>query len=343
MPLVRVETEDGHVGWGEGWSRDNDTAPFHAQLARAAPTLVGADAGAIAAVHARLWSDAGWAEASVASAIDLALWDRLGQARAMPLHALLGAASPEVPVYASGGLYRDGQTPEALAAELAAAVAQGHRAVKLKIGAHGFDDDLARVTAVRAAVGPDVTMWVDALGRLPPDRASVWIDALAGLGVAGLQAPLPLADVAGLAAAQRAGRVAVIAGEAGYRADGFAALIDRHAVGVLQLNPGLCGGITGALHWAALARQAGIGMTPQCHGTAVLQAACLHLGAGRADVPQVEYHLFHTHLHQALPQAMRQVRDGMIRLDDRPGLGLDIAAVMTPAQGTLREIVSVDG
>lgn len=329
MPLVRVVMDDGTCGIGEGWSLDNDTAPFHARLARVAPMVPGEDADAIEAIHARLWSEAGWEAAAVASAIDLALWDARAQVRGVPLHALVGGVPRPVPVYASGGLYADGQTPRDLAALVAGYVAQGFRSVKVKIGANGRDDDLARVAAVRAAVGEDVPILVDALGRLPAGGAMAWLDPLAALGVTAIQAPLPLADVAGLAALQARGPLVVMAGEAEFRHAVLRELVRRGAVGLLQVCIGLCGGITGALRLAAMARESGIGITPQCHGTAVLQAASLQLGAGCGAVTTVEYHMFHRHLHAVLPERMRHPIDGGMMPDARPGLGLDTAAVLT--------------
>ena len=332
MPLVRVATADGRRGWGEGWSLDNDTAPFHARLAQVGATVPGRDVTPDEA-HAVLWGERNWAEASVASAIDIALWDLLGQARAMPVHALIGAAARAAPVYASAGLYADGKHHATLAAELGGYVAEGFRAVKLKIGAHGLHDDLARVAAVRHAVGDGVDIIVDALGRLPRDAMLPWINGLAANGVRCIQAPRPATDLVGLASIQNDGRLTVLAGEAEFRPAAFSRLAG--AVGMLQPNAGLCGGLTGMLR---LARTLDLPITPQCHGTSVLQAASLHFGAGCNAVATVEYHKFHMHLSDALPPGMRQPVAGSIRLDARPGLGLDTAAL---AGGALREVVSV--
>ena len=341
VPLVRVVMDDGICGIGEGWSLDNDTVPFHARLAQVAPELLGEDAEPIDAIHARLWSEAQWADAAVASAIDIALWDAQARARHVPLHALIGAAARPVPVYASGGLYADGQRLTDLADAFRGYVAQGFRAVKLKIGARGRADDLARVEAVRAAVGPEVPIIVDALGRLPRDEAATWFGPLAALGVTAIQAPLPIADIAGLASLQANGPLTVIAGEAEFRHVVLHDLMRRRAVGMLQVCIGLCGGITGALRLAGLAREHGIGITPQCHGTAVLQAASLHLGAGCDAVTTVEYHMFHKYLHAALPDGMRHPIDGCMRLDPRPGIGIDGTALFANADGTLHAVTTI--
>ncbi len=335
VPLVRVEADDGTSGIGEGWSQNNDTTPFHARLAHLAPGLLATDASAI---HAT--TDEDWASAAAASAIDMALWDLRARAHGVPLHMLIGRSQRAVPVYASGGLYRDGETRADLAREMRGYIDHGFRAVKLKIGARGHADDLARAAAVRAAVGPHTPIIVDALGLLPPTQAAAQIDGLAAAGVTAIQAPLPVDDLAGLAALQRQGKPTVIAGETTFQPSVLRALLQT--VGMLQLCPSLCGGITGVLRWAAAAREAGIAITLQCHGTAVLQAVCLHLGAGCDSVESVEYHMFHRHLHAALPPGMQRIAEGHVRLDKRPGLGIDDAAFATGENETLRLVTTTN-
>jgi L-alanine-DL-glutamate epimerase-like enolase superfamily enzyme len=330
-----VIAEDGTWGIGEGWSKDNETAPFHAHLARRAPTLIGTDSDAIAAAWRHLWSEADWAEAAVASAVDMALWDLRGRVLGRPLHALLGPEARAVPVYASGGLYADGQNHADLAAEMRGYVARGFRAVKLKIGAWGLDDDLARVAAVRAVVGPDTGIIVDALSRLPPAEADGWLEHLARQAVVAVQAPIATSDLARLARLRRCSPVTIIVGEAEFRSDMFQELLDRRAVGCLQLCPAVCGGVTGTLRIARMAGRSGVPVTLQCHGTAVLQAACFHIAAACPAVESVEYHMFHTHLHAALPPEMRHVANGQVNPGRQPGLGLD-----EPVLADLREVAT---
>jgi L-alanine-DL-glutamate epimerase-like enolase superfamily enzyme len=181
----------------------------------------------------------------------------------------------------------------------------------MKIGALDLQADLARVAAVRAAVGDGVCIIVDAAGRLVRDGG--WAASLAALGVRHVQSPVPDDDTVGLAALRRQGDMKLIAGGTTFRPESFQALAG--VVDWLQFNPALTG-VTGAL-----ALPAGPAPSPQCHGTAILQAFCLHLGAARGAV-SCGYHMFHDHLHGWLPVPMRVVADGKVSLDDRPGLGL---------------------
>ena len=325
-PLVRVTTRDGLSGLGEGWCEQDDIDAFHRQLRRAAPLLLGADARLIEHAWQALWAlPAGdgpdWAPPAVASAVDIALWDLRGRSLGASLHELLGPQRDAVPVYASGGLYADGEGAAELAAEMRALVARGFQAVKMQIGLLAREDDLARVAAVRQAVGPDIEIVVDAAERLTISEAPTWIRRLAEFGVTAIQGVLPVGEVAGLLMLTRTGKLRVMVGEREWRPQRFRELLRVGAVGVLQFNPGLCGGITGGLKLAALAEAHDVPVSPQNHATGVLLAACLHLGAARRAVAGVELPGFHDHMHDALPPTMTRLRDGCVS-PDGPGLGL---------------------
>jgi L-alanine-DL-glutamate epimerase-like enolase superfamily enzyme len=200
-------------------------------------------------------------------------------------------------------------------------VARGYYAVKMAIGLLARDDDIARVAAVREAVGGDVEIIVDAGERLTTAEAPGWIRRLAELGVTAIQAPLPVTEIPGLLMLSRTGRLRVMAGAREWRLPRIRELLRAGAVGVLQFNPGLCGGITQALKLTALAEAHGVPVSPQNDATAVLLAACLQLGAARGAVAGVEVHGFHDHLHDVLPPNMTSLRAGCLA-PDGPGLGL---------------------
>lgn len=325
-PLLRITTRDGISGLGEGWCDQHSTDAFFRHLRRAAPLLLGADARLIEHVWQSLWTleapdEPEWTPPAVASAVDIALWDLRARSLGASLHELLGPQRDAVPVYAGGGLYADGKDAGELAAEMHAQVARGFRAVKMQIGLLPRDDDLARVAAVRQAVGPEVEIVVDAQERLTTSEAPALIRRLATLGVTAIQAPLPVADVAGLMMLGRTGRLRVMVGEHEWRTQRFRELVRAGAAGVLLFNPGLCGGITGAVKLAALAEAHGVPVSPQNQATAVLLAACLHLGAARGAVAGVEVPTIHDHMRDVLPPTMTVLRDGCVS-PDGPGLGL---------------------
>lgn len=316
-PILRLTTSDGTIGIGEGWSRQQDIAAFFERLRQVAPRLLGA-----AAEQGGVPDVTDWPGAAVASAIDMALWDIRAKRAGRSLHAALGGTRSAVPVYASGGLYADGKGLGELATEMAGYVAQGFTGVKMKIGALSSAEDLERVRVVRDAIGPQAELIVDAVNQLDRDGALCWSRSLADLGVAGFQAPLPFDDIAGMAMLQREGPVPVIAGEAEFRPEIFRRLLREKAVGRLQFCVGLCGGPSAALALIAEAAAHGVAATPQCHATAILQAASLHLGGAHPNAGHVEFHMFHDHLHDLLPLAMRAPRAGCLSLDGVTGLGI---------------------
>jgi len=179
------------------------------------------------------------------AAVDLALWDRAGRRAGLPVVALLTDAAPEhVAVNATiGATDRAGA-----AASAAAARAAGYRCVKLKVGT---GDDAGRVAAVRAALGTDVALRLDANGAWTVEEAVRAIEALAPAGLELVEEP-----VHGLAATRELReRVAVrisideTAAEAGALASG--------AADAVCLKLGRCGGISGLLASATLVRASG--------------------------------------------------------------------------------------
>jgi L-alanine-DL-glutamate epimerase-like enolase superfamily enzyme len=325
-PLVRITTRSGQSGLGEGWCEQHDIEAFFRHLRLAAPLLLGSDARLIEHAWESLWTLPGppeteWVPPAVTSAVDIALWDLASRSLGVSLHEMLGPRRDAVPVFASAGLYANGQGPADLGAEMQALAARGFCAVKMAIGLLSRDDDLARVAAVRAAVGDDVEIIVDAAERLTKADAPALIRRLVDLGVTAIQAPLPITDVPGLLMLTRTGRLRVMAGEREWRLPRFRELLRAGAVGVLQFNPALCGGITRALRLIALAEAHDVAVSPQNDATAVLLAACLQLGAARGAVAGVEVHAFHDHLHDVLPPNMTELRDGCLA-PDGPGLGV---------------------
>jgi L-alanine-DL-glutamate epimerase-like enolase superfamily enzyme len=228
---------------------------------------------------------------------------------------------PQVDVYASGGLYAQDKDRAALAAELAGYVAAGFTTVKMKVGALALDDDLRRVETARRAIG-DAALVVDALSRLVRDDACEAVRRFADAGASAVQAPMALDDVDGLAVLAQASPVALWVGEASHDIGLFERLARLPRPPWLQFNPALAGGT----RVTALAERLGRGarVTLQCHATAVLQAASLHLAGCTGAIAHAEFHMFHRHLHDLLPASARRVRDGRVTLGDEPGLGFDL-------------------
>lgn len=319
-PLLRIEDEDGAFGIGEAWCRQDEIALSFAALERVAAAIVGADAEALSERPAP--PPAGWPEAGAASAVAIALSDLAARRSGLPLAALHGSRHGAVAAYASGGLYGPGKDAEALAAELASYVRDGFPAVKMKIGGLDAEEDLRRVRTARAATG-DALLIVDGVECYDRSSGARMAARLADAGVAAFQAPILLADLEGLAEIARHAPIPLVLGEGAYDPTVQRRLVECGAAGWLQANPGLVGGVGGIAQLAALAREHGVPLSPQCHATAVLQATALHCGT-IPGVGWVEHHRVHDHLQELVPDGLRRPVAGRIAIPAAPGLGFDL-------------------
>lgn len=328
-PLLAITADDGTVGIGEAWCRQDEIARSFAALRLATAALPGQDPEE--ARHRPAPEAADWAEAGAASAVAMALADLAARRAGVPLAALVGRAEVPVAAYASGGLYGPDKDPPMLAREMAGYVAAGFPAVKMKVGGLLPDLDMQRVRAVRRAIG-DAVLIVDGVERYDREQALLMAWRLADAGAAAFQAPMPLADLDGLADLARRSPIPLVLGESEFDPAVHRRLLETGAAGWLQANPGLVGGPAAMARLAAVAREHGVPLSPQCHATAVLQAAALHCGT-IPGVGWVEHHRVHDHLHDLLPAALRRPAGGRIAIPPTPGLGFDL-----PADNRLRTV-----
>jgi L-alanine-DL-glutamate epimerase-like enolase superfamily enzyme len=315
--LVRVETDDGLVGWGEAFALGAPAAVCTVVQEVLRPLLLGQPADEIERLADRLhratlvFGRRGLGMFAI-SGVELALWDLAGQARGVPVYELLGGlAQPRIPAYAS--LVRF-ERPAEVARATAAAVAQGFRGVKL------HQTDVASVAAARAAAGPAVALMLDVNCPWTPDEAIRMGEALAPFGLAWLEEPVwPPEDYAGLARVASALETPVAAGENEATAVGFRALIAAGAADVLQPSPTKVGGLGEARAIAALAAAAGVALVPHSFYFGPGLAAALHLAAATPGVPWVEWPM--GELAMPLLEAPIRPVDGWLAPPATPGLG----------------------
>ncbi len=163
----------------------------------------------------------------------------------------------------------------------------GMRHVKVKVG---FDDDVARVTAVREALGPGVTLRLDANGAWTFERAVAVLDAVAPLGIAAVEQPLPRGPVDDLARLRQATPVPVMVDESLVTEADADALIEAKAADFFNVRISKCGGLARSLAIAARGSAVGVGVQvgSQVGETAILSAAGRHLAAALPEVTFVE-------------------------------------------------------
>ena len=349
--LVEVETDTGLLGLGEAAHFGGplvSTATVIEQELR--PHLLGQDPREIERLwelmHRRAYKHArGGIVIAAISGVDIALWDLRGKLAGMPLWRLLGGYRRRVPAYATGGFYAEGKGVRELADEMRAYCRHGFRAVKLKVGRNSgiegsplramadrgvcevsLAEDLARVRAVREAIGPDVRLMVDANGAWDVPTAVRMGRLLEELDVYWFEEPVWPDDLAG--SAEVASKVAIpIAGyeTCSYGIVSFRDYIAARAVHFVQPDVAWAGGLTETLKIAHLAQAANLPLAPHIHGSAVAVAAAVHLlGAVRNGSMAEMVFPAHPLMEDLVREPLVVDGAGEIDLGERPGLGIEL-------------------
>jgi L-alanine-DL-glutamate epimerase-like enolase superfamily enzyme len=176
--ILQLKTEDGLNGFGLAHTSTIGKARALAEMMHELfPLLIGQSALDHERVYQRaftFFTDLGHSGAALQSlaAVDIALWDLKGNALSQPLHQLLGARRERVACYYSGGLRRQ-QSIDQLVTDAADIVQRGFGAMKLRLGARPFAEDVERVRAVRDAIGTKLALMVDMNCRSLRPRRSV--------------------------------------------------------------------------------------------------------------------------------------------------------------------------
>lgn len=248
------------------------------------------------------------------SALDGALWDLRGKAAGLNISALIGQARGAVPTYASGGLWLD-RSIDALQEEAAGFVAQGFRAVKMRLAPGPLPATEARVRAVREAIGPGVKLMADANQQLTEPEAIRMGRMLEGYDLTWFEEPLPAWDLAGVARVAAALDTPIASGETEYARYGFRDMLERRSADVLMPDLQRVGGVTEFIRVAHLA--AAFDVPVSSH---LFPEMSLSVLAGLNNATYLE----HMPWLSPLYRQPLDVRDGAITVPDRPGWGFDL-------------------
>ena len=248
-PMVRIHTSDGIIGTGYSYTIGTGGSSVVALLRdHLAPKLIGRDPDCIEAIWKDLFfhthATAVGAITSLAlAAIDTALWDLRCKRSALPLWKAAGGAQPRVPVYTTEGGWLH-LPPEALVAQTLDAKAQGFRGAKLKVGKPGLAEDVARLAAVREAVGDAFEIMVDANQCFNVSEAIRRARAFEPFGLAWLEEPLPAEDLTGHAELAAHTAIPIAVGESLYHPAHFREYLERDACSIVPADVARIGGIT---------------------------------------------------------------------------------------------------
>ena len=317
--LVRVVTDQGLEGWGEGFGHACCPATRTVVDTQLAPAVIGEDARDIRGLMTRLAQrlhlfGRNGPHVYALSALDVALWDIAGKASNLPLWRLLGGA-PAGTLAAYASLLRY-SAPAEVAKACARALDQGYRAIKL------HEIDVPQVAAARDAAGPDVSIMLDTNCPWSVDQAITMARRLQPYGLAWLEEPLwPPEDHAGLARIRREGGVPIAAGENAASLFEVQAILNVDAVDIIQPSVAKIGGITEVMKIAAVAEAIGIRLVPHCAYFGPGFLASLHLAA--AVAPSAPFERLFVNLEASPYHDLVEARGGRVTVPDAPGLGRD--------------------
>jgi len=324
-PIVRITCADGAQGVGYTYTIGTGGSSVVALLRdHLAPQLLRRDACEIE----RLWKELFFHTHATAvgaitslslAAIDTALWDLKCRRAGLPLWQCAGGAQQRVPVYTTEGGWLH-HSARQLVDEAQSAKAQGFRGAKMKVGRPSLAEDVARLAAVREAVGDAFDIMVDANQAFSVSEARRRAHAYAPLMLAWLEEPLPAEDLGGHVELARAASMPIAVGESLYHPSHFREYLARGACSIVQVDCARIGGITPWLKVAHLAETFNVAVCPhflmELH---VSLTAAVPNGAWVEYIPQLD----------SITASRMTMQDGYAVPPQAPGLGIewDFAAI----------------
>lgn len=318
-PMVRITTDDGLTGTGYAYTVGSGGSAVVALLRdHLAPRLIGRNPLEIEAI----WKDLFFSTHSTAvgaitalalATIDTALWDWKCLASGRPLWIEAGGAQPRVPVYTTEGGWLHIET-EALVEDALRAKAAGFKGSKIKVGRPHASEDVARLQAVREAVGPGFEIMVDANQAFTVSEAIRRARLFEPLDLAWFEEPLPAEDLDGHIRLSQSTSLPVAVGESLYHPGHFREYMQKGACSIVQADVARVGGITPWLKIAHAAEGFNMAICPH-----FLMEIHVSLTAAVPNARWVEW------IPQLEPitHSRLVVEDGHAVAPSAPGLGID--------------------
>ncbi|MGY8991437.1 MAG: mandelate racemase/muconate lactonizing enzyme family protein [Rhodospirillales bacterium] len=336
---VKVETDDGIVGWGEAYSQYDRDRAVGAHVEELGRYLVGRDPFQIKHFTQIAFDDYAQRRGSVeffsaVSGIEMAMWDICGKALEQPVYNLLGGpVRDKIRVYANGWYYKMTSAKDyANAAEKV--VKDGFDAIKMDPLSGPWRNFISReqeeysvevLGAVRKAVGPDVDILLDLHRRLAPMHAVRLADRYAEFNPYYYEEPCMWENVEALAEIRSKISLPVVTGEAIYGKAGFRPVLDASAADILNPDVASCGGILELKEIAAMAEPHYVAISPHNYNsTVVALAATVQASALMPNFIITEYFLPFVELGDEVSPNQLKPTNGYIPIPTTPGLGVDV-------------------
>ena len=323
--LVRIETDEGIVGWGEAASAPSMTGETVESMMAAvrylAPHLAGFGLEDIAAVSKRM-NRLMYGNKGAKSAIEIGLHDVIGKAHGKPVHDLLGGKRrdrlPVLQMLASSNTETD-------IAEAQRSKALGYVAFKVKVGTGDPLVDAESTRRVCEALGPGVLRCSDANQGWSVDQALDYVRALEGSGLDFFEQPVMADDLEGMAKIAAATDIAIGCDEGVHSSDDLKRHHDARAARGASLKAVKLGGLRGVIDAAALCETLGmkVNLAGKMCESGIASAAVLHLAAA---VPALEWGLSPTSPYLAEDVLAKPLvfANGHAEVPTGPGLGIEV-------------------
>ena len=339
--IVKIETDEGINGWGEGWGGINEFKDILKS------SVIGQDPFEREKIWANMFNELnnpliypGLGGSSM-SAIDIALWDITGKKLGVPISVLLGGkVKDKVHVYATGLYYTKEDFKEEVSERIKEAISyekKGFNAMKIKIGALELEKDLERVYSVKKSLKDKTKLFVDANQAYDLRTAKYVSDKLYDMGIFFFEEPIMGLDVNGYKELVRYSKIRISGGESLRTRYQFLDFINNKAFDIAQPDVGNVGGITEFKHVQSLAYANGIHVYPHVWGTSIMISASLHLASTFTNLPISSYpkQLSQEPIME-FDQSENPIRymvsktdpfkfeNGYLEVPDLPGLGIEI-------------------
>jgi galactonate dehydratase len=336
--FLRMETDDGTVGWGEPIV-EGRAATVAAAVDELADYLLDRDPRAIEDIWTVLYRGGfyrgGSIHMSALAGIDQALWDIKGKHHGAPIFDLLGGAVRDrIKVYSWIG----GDRPSETASAARAAVARGFGAVKMNGTSElQFIDSwdkvdlcVQSVATVREAVGPHIGLGVDFHGRVHKPMAKVLLKELEPYRLMFIEEPVLSEHVDAVLDVLRNASTPIALGERLYSRWDFKHIVASGAVDIVQPDPSHSGGITETRKIATLAEAYDVAVALHCPLGPIALATCLQIDAVtyNAVIQEqslgIHYNTSNDLLDYLVDPSVFAYDEGMVTIPDRPGLGIEV-------------------
>jgi D-galactarolactone cycloisomerase len=347
--LVRIETDTGFIGWGEG-GQYGPPEPVAAVIDHVfAKKLIGRDPTDPVVIWEELYAfsrDFGQKGTYVEaiSAIDIALWDISGKAAGLPVYKMLGGAfRKRIKAYATGCYYPHNYKTAGLPRILDDLKKEATRYrdlgfdyLKVKIGLLDIKDDAERLRVIRETIGPDVGIMVDANHAYSAATAIRMGKLMEPYNIEFFEEPVVPEDRDGYRRVRTENPVPVAGGETEFTRFGFRDFIGGGCVDIAQPDLTVCGGFTAFSQILTLANTYGVLVIPHVWGSGIALAAALHSLATVPPTPHtanpiplknepvIEFDRTHNSLRDELLVEKFDLVDGHLEIPQGPGLGVTV-------------------